>query len=233
MSQLYIIPCPIAEGQIGTIPVTTIKAIHSVKHFVAERAKTARRFIKLTDPPYAIQETQVEEMDKHASYSIPPEIDDWIKTKTPVGLLSEAGCPCIADPGFHVVRLFREKGYEIIPLVGPTSLLLALMASGLNGQQFTFHGYLPIDDGKKKQAIRKMEATVQKDNYSQLVIETPYRNQKLFASFCKLLQPDTLLNISIDLTGPEGYSGTKSISKWKSSGFNFPKLPAVFIVGKK
>lgn len=233
MSQLYIIPCPIAEEEIDSIPPSTIKVIHGLKHFVAERAKTARRFIKLTQPPYTLQETEVEEMDKHEKYKIPEYVHDWIKNRIPVGLLSEAGCPCIADPGFHAVRLFRENGYKIKPLVGPTSLLLALMASGLNGQQFTFHGYLPIDEGKKKQAIRKMEASALNDNYSQLVIETPYRNQKLFASFCKLLQKDTLLHVSMDLTGKQEYSETKTIGAWKGSNFTFTKSPAVFIVGKK
>jgi len=233
MSQLYIIPCPIAEEEIDSIAPSTIKAIHSLKHFVTERAKTGRRFIKLTDPPYSIQETEVEEMDKHESYKIPQEVNTWIKNGLPVGLLSESGCPCIADPGFHVVRLFRENGYKIVPLVGPTSLMLALMASGLNGQQFTFHGYLPIDEGKKKQAIKKMETSALKENYSQLVIETPYRNQKLFSSFCKLLQKDTLLHISVDITGKQAYSETKAIGDWKGSNVTFAKSPAVFIIGKK
>jgi 16S rRNA (cytidine1402-2'-O)-methyltransferase len=233
MSQLYIVPCPIAEEKINSIPSSTIQVIHSLKHFVVERAKTARRFIKLTQPPYTIQETEVEEMDKHEEYKIPEHIHGWIKNKIPVGLLSEAGCPCIADPGFHVVRLFRDNGYKIVPLVGPSSLLLALMASGLNGQQFTFHGYLPIDEGKKKQAIRKIETSALKENYAQLVIETPYRNQKLFASFCKLLQNDTLLNISIAMTGEQEYSETKTIGQWKRSNMTFAKNPAVFIVGKK
>ena len=234
MSKLYIIPCPITEEDpIRTLPISTIEVIHQLKHFVAERAKTARRFIKLTEPPYAISEINVEEMDKHDQYDITEEVMAWANSRKDIGLLSEAGCPCVADPGFHVVRLFRERGYKIVPLVGPSSLLLALMASGLNGQAFTFHGYLPIDENKKKQVIRKMESTALKDNYAQILIETPYRNQKLFSAFCKYLQGETLLHISLDLTGEGEYCDSKSVNDWKKTGMTFPKSPAIFIIGKK
>jgi len=234
VSKLYIIPCPIAEEDpIRTLPVSTIEVIHQLKHFVVERAKTARRFIKLTQPPYAISEINVAEMDKHDQYGIPEEVMTWAGAGENIGLLSEAGCPCVADPGFHVVRIFRERGYRIVPLVGPSSLLLALMASGLNGQAFTFHGYLPIEENNKKQLIRKMETVALKDNYAQMVIETPYRNQKLFSSFCKFLQAETLLHISLDLTGESEYCESKSVKAWIKSGMQFPKSPAIFIIGKK
>lgn len=233
MKRLYLIPCPIAEDQTtATIPPGTIKVIHSLQHFVSERSKTARRFIKSTNPPFAIQDITVEEMNKHDGYDIPTIVNQWCAEGVTVGLLSEAGCPCVADPGFHVVRMFRSKGYKIIPLVGPVSMILALMASGLNGQAFTFHGYLPIDDGKKKNAIRKLEEDARKNNYSQIVIETPYRNQKLFQSFCKLLQLDTLLHISVDLTADSQFSETKSIKEWKKANLKLDKKPAVFIIGK-
>ncbi len=234
-SVLYIIPCPIIdEGPIDTLPLQTLNIIHQLGYFVSERAKTARRFIKATTPPYAIQDIHVEELDKHHNYALTEEVKAWLKTGHPIGLLSEAGCPCVADPGFEVVRLARQHNYAIIPLVGPSSLLLALMASGLNGQQFTFHGYLPTDQGKLKQHIRQMEDAALKKGYSQLFIETPYRNDKMMAVLLKSLQPSTLLHVSVNLTADNQVSKTMTVKAWKANvgKMALHKSPAVFIIGR-
>lgn len=232
---LFIIPCPIIEeGDLSELPAQTIKIIHSTQYFIAERAKTTRRFIKQTEPPYAIQDIFVEELDKHNDYAIPEEVLSWFESGRDIGLLSEAGCPCIADPGFHVVQKARKHGYKIVPLVGPSSLFLALMASGLNGQQFSFHGYLSNEAGKLKQQVRKLEEQAIRKNYSQLFIETPYRNVKMMETLLKNLHPSTRLNVSINLTSAHQVSETKTVKEWKNSyqKLDLHKSPAVFIIGQ-
>lgn len=231
---LYVIPCPISEdASISTLAPQTIQTIHLTHHFISERAKTARRFIKTTIPPYAIAEISVEEMDKHQDYKLPPPFFEWMKQGHTIGLLSEAGCPCIADPGFHVIQEARRNGYTIVPLVGPSSIFLALMASGLNGQQFTFHGYLSNDSGKVKSQIKQLEDQAKRKQYSQIFIETPYRNEKMMQMLLKQLQPSTQLHISVNLTAENQCSLTKSVKEWKSKPLNIQlhKSPAVFIVG--
>lgn len=235
-SVLYIIPCPILdEDGLDTIPLQTLNVIHNLVYFIGERAKTARRFMKSTTPPYAIQDIHVEELDKHNQYALPEDVHSWMKAGHAIGLLSEAGCPCVADPGFKVVRKAREHNYEIIPLVGPSSLLLALMASGLNGQQFTFHGYLPTDQSKLKKQLKRIEDSAMNQGYAQLFIETPYRNDKLVAVLLKSLHPHLLLNISVNLTADNQVSKTMTVKEWKQkvSGLALHKSPAVFIVGRK
>lgn len=235
VKHLYIIPCPISEeGDLSELPAQTISILHKTHYFIAERAKTTRRFIKQTNPPYEIQDIFVEELDKHNDYAIPQEVLSWFDSNKDIGLLSEAGCPCIADPGFHVVKLARKKGYKIIPLVGPSSLLLALMASGLNGQQFSFHGYLSNDSGKLKQQIKQLEDQAIRKNYSQLFIETPYRNEKMIQALLKTLQPSTLLHVSINLTMDRQTSQTWSVKEWKNKvqKLVLHKSPAVFIIGQ-
>lgn len=233
---LYVIPCPIADDDSNlTLAAQTIQVIHKTHHFVAERAKTARRFIKTTIPPYALQEIEVEELDKHSGYALPEAFFEWVSSGKQIGLLSEAGCPCIADPGFNVIREARKYKYRIIPLVGPSSIFLALMASGLNGQQFTFHGYLSNDAGKLKNQVRQLEEQAIRKNYSQLFIETPYRNEKLLQSLLKLLHASTLLHISVNLTADNQTSLTYSVKEWKSrsKGLQLHKSPAVFIIGRE
>lgn len=234
-SVLYIIPCPIIdEGSLDTLPLQTLTITRTLTYFICERAKTGRRFVKTTEPLLPIQEMHFEQLDKHNNYQVPQEVFTWLKAGHPIGLLSEAGCPCVADPGFEVVRIARQHNYDIIPLVGPSSLLLALMASGLNGQQFTFHGYLPTDQGKLKQQIRHMEEAAQKKGYSQLFIETPYRNDKMLAVLLKSLQSSTLLNVSVNLTADNQESKTMSVKEWKNNvgKMSLHKSPAVFIIGR-
>ena len=222
------------EGGLDTLPSQTLTITRSLSHFICERAKTARRFVKTTEPTVAIQDMYFEELDKHNNYQIHQDVFTWFKAGHPIGLLSEAGCPCVADPGFEVVRLARQHNYAIIPLVGPSSLLLALMASGLNGQQFTFHGYLPTDQGKLKQHIRQMEDAALKKGYSQLFIETPYRNDKMMAVLLKSLQPSTLLHVSVNLTADNQVSKTMTVKAWKANvgKMALHKSPAVFIIGR-
>ena len=149
-----------------------------------------------------------------------------------IGLLSEAGCPGIADPGADVVRVAHEKGIRVIPLVGPSSILLALMSSGMNGQNFAFSGYLPIDKGERKSAIKKLERLSFDNNQTQIVIETPYRNNKLFDEFCQVLHPMTRLCVATDITLPTEFIKTKKVSEWKKSQIDLHKRPTIFIIHK-
>jgi len=231
---LYLIPSNISEAPLEEVlPDTVIKRIHQLRHFIAERAKTARQFIKATNPPYKIQDIAVEELNKHQDYALPKECHDWMKACHDIGMLSEAGSPCVADPGFHVVTLARSYAYQIKPLTGPNSMLLTLMASGLNGQGFTFHGYLPVDQKDLKHKLRSMEAQTLQTGHSQLFIETPYRNQKLFDLILQTLSARIRLCIGVDLTSEMEQVETYSIKEWKghTQKMNLHRRPAVFIIG--
>jgi len=233
MPNLYLLPCPISEDQINSIPKQTIDFIHGLKYFIAERAKTARAFLKTTDPPFAIKDIFVEELNKHDQYSISETAQQWLTDQKDIGLLSEAGCPCIADPGFELVNQARSKGYNIKPLVGPSSILLALMASGMNGQQFTFHGYLPIDLNKLKQKLRQIDNNLSKSGASHIFIETPYRNEKMIEILLKQLKPDLRLCIALDLTGKQEKIEVMTLKEWKSQykKMKLHKIPGVFVIG--
>lgn len=231
---LYLIPSNISEGSLDAVlPKAVIHQIHQLEYFIAERAKTARHFIKATAPPYQIQDIAVEEMDKHQNYALPDICHEWMKAGHDIGMLSEAGSPCVADPGFHVVNLARSHEYQIKPLTGPNSLLLTLMASGLNGQGFSFHGYLPQDQNAIKQKLKAMEVQAQKTGHSQIFIETPYRNQKLLELLVKQLSPHTKLCIGVDLTSRQEEIMTLPMKEWKHAmkKIDLHKRPAVFIIG--
>ncbi len=231
---LYLIPSNISDGPLTEVlPDAVVQKIHELRYFIAERAKTARQFIKATAPPYKIQDIQVEELDKHQDYALPEQCHEWMKAGHDLGMLSEAGSPCVADPGYHVVNLARGYGYQIKPLTGPNSLLLTLMASGLNGQGFSFHGYLPVDQKDLKQRLKQMETQATRTGHSQLFIETPYRNQKLLELMLQTLAPQTKLCIGVDLTSQTEQVETYSIKEWKSKKqkIELHKRPAVFIIG--
>jgi len=231
--KLYIIPSPIIEGQIRDLSPVVIDKVHQLRHFIAEQSKTARHFIKTTNPPYQMSEIEVESLDKHNDYAISEESKTWLTNGLEIGLLSEAGCPGIADPGHKLVRMAREYNYQVVPLIGPSSIILALMASGLNGQQFCFHGYLPIEKSALRQKLRKLEEEVKRSKYSQIFIETPYRNHKLFEALLKHLDKSTSLSISLNLTSKNEFCDSFTIAEWKiqKDNINLHKQPAVFIIG--
>lgn len=171
-------------------------------------------------------------MDKHNQYALTPEIKSLIHAGGMIGVITEAGLPCIADPGEEIVNYARSQGYEIKPLVGPSSIMLALMASGLNGEQFTFHGYLPQDKQKLKSKILSIEKNIQDHGYSQLWIETPYRNAKLMEQIVQILPGKTKLCVAMDILSPNEKIVTLSIKQWKDMGWIWDKSPAIFVAGK-
>ncbi|MBK9018108.1 MAG: SAM-dependent methyltransferase [Saprospiraceae bacterium] len=226
--KLYLIPCPLGDAT-ETIPAYAVAVLHSLTHLVAERAKTTRHFIKKTNPPKPISEYQIEELNEHTPAT---ELEALLRPALEghdLGILSEAGCPGVADPGAKLVELAHRRGVEVVPLVGPSSILLALMASGMNGQSFAFHGYLsaksPADD------LKRLEQLAIKHHQTQLFIETPYRNKAIIEQAMKVLQPNTRFCIAADLTLATQFVQTKTIAEWrKMPPMGLDKRPVVFFL---
>ncbi|MCX2681347.1 SAM-dependent methyltransferase [Galbibacter sp. EGI 63066] len=232
--KLYLIPTTLGDVEpLEVIPLSIKRVIENVNYYIVENEKTARQSIKRIHPKKSQPNLHIELLNK---FTKPEEIPQFL---TPclngydVGIISEAGCPGVADPGADVVALAHEKGIQVVPLVGPSSILLALMASGMNGQSFAFHGYLPIDKTEKKRAIKKLEKHSKEFNQSQIFIETPYRNDKLMSDFTTTLHPATLLCVASDITLPTEYIKTQPIAQWKKSNLSLHKRPTIFIFHAK
>ncbi|GCD77382.1 S-adenosylmethionine-dependent methyltransferase [Thermaurantimonas aggregans] len=233
MGKLYLIPSLISEiNPLEVIPLGTKKVIENTKFYIAENAKSARAFLKKVVPYIQQSSIEVVQIDKHRSENDFFSYLDKCKEGENVGLLSEAGCPAVADPGSLLVMEAHRRNIEVVPLVGPSSLLLALMASGLNGQNYAFVGYLPVDKHERRRKIKELEARSLKDKTTFIFIETPYRNTKLIEDCLQTLRPDTLLCIASDLTGPKQYIKTLKISDWAKENFvTLEKVPAIFLIG--
>jgi 16S rRNA (cytidine1402-2'-O)-methyltransferase len=230
--KLYLLPVPLGDDvdPKAVLPETVAKSIEFIEYYIVENEKTARRFIKAILPTKKQPELKIFLLNKHTETSEHNAfIQPCIEGKN-VGLMSEAGCPGVADPGAAIVKIAHEKGIQVVPLVGPSSILLALMASGMNGQSFAFNGYLPIDKGDKKNALKYFEKTSQERGQSQLFIETPYRNNKLVEDLLALLQPNTHLCIAADITLPTEYIKTKTVAQWKKEKPDLHNRPCIFII---
>jgi 16S rRNA (cytidine1402-2'-O)-methyltransferase len=228
--QLILIPSALSQNKPRQfLPERSLEWIFDLSHFIAERSKTARQFLKSLDYPKPMSEIEVVELHKHQEEDYNDLLQPCLDGIN-VGLLSEAGVPGVADPGGGVVRAAHDLGIEVVPLIGPSSLLLALMASGMNGQKFTFHGYLPKDDKALHKALNQMEADSRRENTTHMFIETPFRNQKLHASLLKILSPETWLSISVELTSNNEVNRSKTIREWQKTKINLDKKPAVFLV---
>ncbi len=232
--KLFLIPVPIAEDALHTIPTYVIEQIHELKHFIAERAKTARHFIKATQPPYAIQELTIFELDKHnKDQPKEPFLQPALEGHA-IGLLSEAGCPAVADPGAKIVLLAHQLGIEVVPMVGPSSILLALMASGMDGQQFCFNGYLSVKKQQLAKELKKLEQLSSKLQQTQLFMEAPYRNNNILDEALKHLSPSTLFGIACELTGKNAFTKTLAVQEWnKTQKPDLHKRPTIFSILKK
>ena len=230
--KLYLIPSPLGEGATHSIPAYVLAQLHRLDFIIAERGKTARAFMRATQPTKPFSEITFFELNKHTA---PEELQDFIaplENGSDVGLLSEAGCPGVADPGATMVELAHKKEIEVVPMVGPSSLLLALMASGMNGQSFCFHGYLPPKKPKLNKALLKLEQMAYRHRQTQLFIETPYRNNPLLAEALNTLHAETKFCIATELTLKNQSVLTKTIADWKKSGVpDIHKKPTVFLIG--
>lgn len=233
MGTLYLIPTTLSDSPLRQIlPDGNADVIVRLKVFIVENVRTARRFLKQVDKGIVIDELRFFELNQH---TVPEQIASYLEPLlqgSDVGIISEAGCPAIADPGADVVALAQQKGIKVVPLVGPSSILLALMASGFNGQSFAFNGYLPIDKNARAQQLKLLEKRVYAEHQTQIFIETPYRNKQLIEELCKNLQPQTKLCIAGDITGANEYIRTKTVAAWKKSLPDIGKVPCIFLIYK-
>lgn len=233
LGKLYLIPTTMGDcDPMDVLPQTVKRTIDFIDHYIVENDKTARKSIKEVSPEKKQSELVLFTLNKRTEVK---EHLDFIKPLLEgknMGLMSEAGCPGVADPGAVIVKLAHEKGIQVIPLVGPSSILLAMMASGMNGQSFTFHGYLPIEKDEKKASFKNLEKISYEQNQSQIFIETPYRNNKLLEDLLQTLHPETHLCIATDITLPTEYIKTKKISAWKKENVDLHKRPTIFIIHK-
>ncbi len=228
---LYLIPTPIGiSGHHFPLTGEILEILPQIKHFLVENVRSARRFLKAAGCSFNDDDTFFTEISEHNQF----EIDNtWIKPLFEgyhLGVLSEAGLPCIADPGFTIVQLAHQYDFPVIPLSGTSSIFKALMASGLNGQKFTFHGYLPVDKDNLKKKLREIEISI-RHGYTQIFIETPYRNDRLTEFMVTSLMPDTMLSIAAGIDTAEMLIKTKTVRSWKSSLPKLKGIPTVFLVG--
>ena len=214
------------------LPQTVKRTIEFIDYYIVENEKTARKSIKAVLPEKKQSELVLFALNKHTDVKEHLSFIQPLLEGKNVGLMSEAGCPGVADPGAVIVKLAHEKGIQVIPLVGPSSILLAMMASGMNGQSFTFNGYLPIDKGEKKSALKNFEKLSFDKNQSQIFIETPYRNNKLVEDILQALQPSTHLCIATDITLPTEYIKTLRVADWKKTKVDLHNRPTIFIIHK-
>jgi 16S rRNA (cytidine1402-2'-O)-methyltransferase len=233
IGKLYLIPTTLGDcNPEDVLPQTVKRAIDLIDVFIVENEKTARKFIKIIHPEKAQSSLIISTLNKHT------DATDFKKMIQPcleginIGLMSEAGCPGVADPGATIVKIAHEKGIQVVPLVGPSSILMAMMGSGMNGQSFAFNGYLPIDKDAKKTTLKNFEKLSFDKDQSQIFIETPYRNNKLVEDILQFLQPNTLLCIACDITLPTEYIKTYKISDWKKNKIDLHNRPTIFIIHK-
>ena len=231
--KLYLIPTSLGDSApLETIPISIKKIIESIDVYIVENEKSARRFIKAVSSGKSQSSLTLFTLNKFTDpLEIPLYLEECYKGNN-IGLLSDAGCPAVADPGAEVVKIAHEKNIKTIPLVGPSSILLAMMSSGMNGQNFAFNGYLPIEKAERKSKIKQLEKRSFVENQSQLFIETPYRNNSILEDLHKTLSSDTKICVACDLTLPTEYIKTQTAKQWKYSKLDFHKRPAIFIIHK-
>ena len=231
--KLYLIPTTLGDTEpLEVMPISVKKVIEHLDFFIVENEKSARGFIKKITPNKSQPSLELLLLDK---YSNDIEIQNYLDVcdkGISMGLLSDAGVPAVADPGASIVKLAHEKGVQVVPLVGPSSILMAMMGSGMNGQSFAFNGYLPIDKSDRKRAIKDLEKLSRDKNQSQIFIETPYRNEKMLDDLRAVLSPDTHVCVACDITLPTEYIKTFTIKEWKNIKTDLHKRPTIFIVHK-
>lgn len=228
---LYLIPVTLGETPIDQVlPSYNKEVILAIQHFIVEDVRTARRFLKKTDKDIDIDSLHLYTLNKHTTAEEVNTLLLPLEKGESMGIISEAGCPAIADPGADVVAIAQRKGLRTIPLVGPSSIILSIMASGFNGQSFAFHGYLPIDAGNRIKRLKELENRIYTEQQTQLFIETPYRNNKLIEDILKHCKPQTKLCIAANITCPEESIQTKTISEWKKKNPHLDKVPCIFLL---
>lgn len=234
LGKLYLIPTTLGEegDPNDVLPQTIKRSIDFIDDYIVENEKTARKFIKSIQPQKVQASLRLSSLNKHTEISEHSKMVQPCLEGKNVGLMSEAGCPGVADPGAVIVKLAHEKGIQVIPLVGPSSILLAIMASGMNGQSFAFNGYIPIDKAEKKTVLKNLEKLSQDKNQSQIFIETPYRNNKMLEDIIQALNPSTYICVATDITMPTEFIKTMRASEWKKIKVDLHNRPTIFIIHK-
>jgi len=231
--KLYLIPVSLGDSNPDKVfPPMNSNIIDGIEDFIVENEKSARRFIKQILPEKSQQSLRLKGLNKFTEASEIPAFLDAAKAGKNVGLLSEAGCPGVADPGAEIVKLAHRYNIQVVPLIGPSSILLAMMASGMNGQSFTFHGYLPIDKKERKQELKQLERISLEKNQAQIFIETPYRNMKFLEDLVQNLHPTTRICVACDLSLETEFIKTATASEWKNIKADLHRRPAIFIIQK-
>jgi 16S rRNA (cytidine1402-2'-O)-methyltransferase len=233
IGKLYLIPTTLGDNEpLEVLPITVKETIENLDTFIVENEKTARRFIKKIAPEKSQPSLKIFLLNKFTDVvELPSFLNPCLNGKH-IGLLSEAGCPGIADPGADIVKIAHEKNITVVPLVGPSSILLALMSSGMNGQSFAFNGYLPIDKGERKNEIKRLERLSFEHNQSQIFIETPYRNNKMLEDLAGILENNTAICVACDITLETEFIKTQTANQWKKNKVDLHKRPTIFIIHK-
>ena len=240
---LYLIPVTLGDTPIEQVlPAYNKEVILGIRHFIVENIRSARRFLKKVDSSIDIDALSFFELNQHTDRKLIDTYLNPLREGNPVGIISEAGCPAVADPGADVVALAQRNGLRVIPLVGPSSIILSVMASGFNGQSFAFHGYLPIEEGMRAQRLKQLESRIYSEDQTQLFIETPYRNLKMMQTLLQVLRPQTRISLAADITCPDESIRTRTVSEWKNllgaarseeeRQKLVPRCPAIFLLYK-
>lgn len=233
MATLFLIPNTLGECVLrNVLPDGNADVIRSLRHFIVEDVRTARRFLKLVDKGIDIDSLTFYELNQHTDAASVASMLEPMANGNDMGVISEAGCPAVADPGADVVAIAQRRGYRVVPLVGPSSILLSVMASGFNGQSFAFLGYLPIDAAERQKAVKKMETRIYAESQTQIFIETPYRNSKLVEQLLIWCQPSTKLCIAYGITTPNESIRTRTIAEWKKQLPVLDKVPCIYLLYK-
>lgn len=216
-----------------SIPAANIEIAHRLRHFIVENVRTARRFLRRCDRESDIDSMTFYTLNEHTTAGELPEMLRPMEEGHDMGVISEAGCPAVADPGADIVAIAQRRGYTVCPLVGPSSIIMSLMGSGFNGQTFAFNGYLPIEPRERGKRLREMATRISRERQTQIFIETPYRNNRLIAELSRQggpLTPDMLLCVAADITGPRQSIVTRRLSEWARADYNYDKTPTIFLL---
>ncbi len=228
---LYLFPVTLSATPLEeVIPALNLRLIKGIKHFIVENVRSARRFLKQCDRAIDIDSLTFTVLDEHTRPEDVPAMLNPLSDGHPIGVISEAGCPAVADPGADVVAVAQRRGYKVVPLVGPSSIILGLMGSGFNGQTFAFNGYLPYDKDQRAAKLREMRNRITRERQTQIFIETPYRNNRLIAELATSLPGDMLLCVAADVTAPSSSIKTQPLSSWSKAKYDYGKRPAIFLL---
>jgi 16S rRNA (cytidine1402-2'-O)-methyltransferase len=229
---LYLFPVPMGcdTPPAEVLPARNIELVRTVRYFVVENLRSARRFLKACDKSINIDELHFVELSEHTPVEEVAQMLEPMKQGYDIGVISEAGCPAVADPGADLVAVAQRHGFDVVPLVGPSSIIMSLMASGFNGQSFAFAGYLPIEAPKRTAKLKEMEKLIRTRRQTQIFIETPYRNNRLIAELTRTLPGDMLLCVACDITGSRQSIMTRPLSQWRTMQYNYDKIPAIFLL---